>query len=59
MKNTQQGNKRRKKERTYIQTRAVSHYGLAIFIKNYLKGKEELQKLKYFTMQIYNLQKFL
>jgi hypothetical protein len=36
----------------------VSHYGLAIYIKKYLKAKEELWKLKYFTMQkIYNLQK--
>jgi hypothetical protein len=29
----------------------VSHCGLAICIKNYLKAKEELWKLKYFTMQ--------
>jgi hypothetical protein len=35
-------------------TRGVSHYGLAIYIK---KAKEELWKLKYFTMQTYNLQK--
>jgi hypothetical protein len=35
----------------------VSHCGLAIYIKEYLKAKEELWKLKYFTMQIYNLQK--
>jgi len=27
--------------------------------KKYLKAKEELQKLKYFTMQKYNLQKIL
>jgi hypothetical protein len=35
----------------------VSHYGLAIYIKKkYLKAKEEeLWKLKYFTMQKYNL----
>jgi hypothetical protein len=32
-------------------TRGVSHCGLAIYIKNYLKAKEELWKLKYFTMQ--------
>jgi hypothetical protein len=38
-------------------TRGVSHYGLAIYIKKYLKAKEELWKLKYFTMQKYNLQK--
>jgi hypothetical protein len=39
----------------------VSHCGLAIYIKTYLKAKEEeeLWKLKkYFTMQkLYNLQK--
>jgi hypothetical protein len=36
----------------------VSHYGLAIYIKKYLKAKEELWKFKiYFTMQKYNLQK--
>jgi hypothetical protein len=42
------------KQRT---TRGVSHFRLAIYIKNYLKAKEELWKLKYFTMQRYNLQK--
>jgi hypothetical protein len=31
--------------------------GLAIYIKNYLKAKEELWKFKYFTMQKYYLQK--
>jgi hypothetical protein len=32
----------------------------AIYIKKYLKkAKEELWKLKYFTMQKYNLQKIL
>jgi hypothetical protein len=37
----------------------VSHLwqGLAIYIKKYLKAKEELWKLKNFTMQKYNLQK--
>jgi hypothetical protein len=35
----------------------VSHWGLAIYIKKYLKTKEELWKLKYFTMQKYNLTK--
>jgi hypothetical protein len=39
--------------------RGVSHFGLAIYIKKYLKAKEELWKLKYFTMQKFNLQKFL
>jgi hypothetical protein len=33
----------------------VSHFGLAIYIKKYLKAKEELWKLKYFTMPKYNL----
>jgi hypothetical protein len=37
----------------------VSHRGLAIYIKKYLKAKEELWKLKYFTMPKYNLQKIL
>ncbi len=32
---------------------------IAIYIKKYLKAKEELWKLKYFTMQKYNLQKIL
>jgi len=35
----------------------VSHCGLAIYILKYLKAKEELWKLKYFTMKKYNLQK--
>ncbi len=39
--------------------RGVSQYGLAIYIKKYLKAKEELWKLKYFNMQKYNLQKIL
>jgi hypothetical protein len=50
----------------------VSQCGLAIYMKKYLKAKEELWKLKYFTMQRknygnkkyftmqkYNLQKIL
>jgi hypothetical protein len=40
-------------------TRGVSHYGLPIYIKKYFTAKEELWKLKYFTMQKYNLQKNL
>jgi hypothetical protein len=32
-------------------TRGVSHCSLAVSIKNYLKAKEELWKLKYFTIQ--------
>jgi len=35
----------------------VTHCDLAIYIKKYLKAKEELWKFKYFTMQKYNLQK--
>jgi hypothetical protein len=39
-------------------TRGVSHCGLAIHIKKYLKDKRRImEKLKYFTMQKYNLQK--
>jgi hypothetical protein len=38
-------------------TRGVSHCGLAIHIKKYRKAKEELWKLKYFTMQKYNKSK--
>jgi hypothetical protein len=34
------------------ETRSVSHCGLAIYIKKYLKTKEELWELKYFTLQI-------
>jgi hypothetical protein len=44
---------------TFTTTRGVSHRGLAIYILNYLKAKKELWKLKYFTMQKYNLQKIL
>jgi hypothetical protein len=51
---SQQTNKQASK-----QTRGVSHYGLAIYIKKYIKAKEELWKFKYFTMQKYNLQKIL
>jgi hypothetical protein len=36
---------------------SVSHCGLAIYIKKYLKAKDELWKFKYFIMQKYNLQK--
>jgi hypothetical protein len=35
----------------------VSHCGLAIYIKKYLKAKDELWKLKYFNVQKYELQK--
>jgi hypothetical protein len=33
-----------------LKTRNVSHFGLAIYIKKHLKAKEELRKLKYFTI---------
>ncbi len=33
----------------------VSHCDLAIYIKRYIKAKEEIWKLKYLTMQKYNL----
>jgi hypothetical protein len=32
-------------------TRGVSPCGLAIYLKKYLKAKEELRKFKYFTTQ--------
>jgi hypothetical protein len=35
----------------------VSHCGVAIYIRKYLKAKEEVWRFKYFTMQNYNLQK--
>jgi hypothetical protein len=55
---------RKKKTMTGTQptkTRGVSHCGLAMYIKKkkYLKAKEELWKLKYVTMQKYNLQRIL
>jgi DNA-binding transcriptional regulator/RsmH inhibitor MraZ len=43
-----------------IITRDVSHSDLAIYIiKKYLKAKEELWKLKYFTILRHNFQKIL
>jgi hypothetical protein len=48
-----------KREWKLKQTRGVSHCGLANYIKRYLNAKEELRKLKYFTMQKYNVQKIL
>jgi hypothetical protein len=42
-----------------MKTRGVSHCRLAVYIKKYLKAKEEVLKLKYFTLQKYNLQKIL
>jgi hypothetical protein len=39
-----------------LQTRSVSHCGLAIYIKIYIKRKEDIWGFKYFTMQKYNLQ---
>jgi hypothetical protein len=35
----------------------LSHPGLAIYIKKHHEAKEELWKLKYFTMRKHNLQK--
>jgi hypothetical protein len=35
----------------------VCHHGLAVYMKEYFKEKEELWKFQYFTMQKYNLQK--
>jgi hypothetical protein len=47
-------------EEAWSIARGMSHYyGLAIYIKKYLKAKEELWKLKCFTMQKYNLPKIL
>ncbi len=40
-------------------SRGVSHRGLAIYIKKYLNAKEELWKLKYFTIQKHNLPKII
>jgi hypothetical protein len=41
-------------------TRGASHtVALPITLKKYLKAKEELWKLKYFTIQKYNLPKLL
>jgi len=55
---SKQANKQTNKQASK-QTRGVSHYGLAIYIKKYIKAKEELWKFKYFTMQKYNLQRIL
>ncbi len=38
---------------------SVTVFVLGIYNKKYLKAKEELWELKYFTMQKYNLQKIL
>jgi hypothetical protein len=43
----------------YDESHGVSHCGLAIYIKKYLKAKEELCKLDYLTVKKYNLQKIL
>ncbi len=54
-----------KEAQTQDKTRGVSHCGLAIYIKKYLKAKLKWQtqdmflKLKYFTMQKCNIQKIL
>ncbi len=38
---------------SFMKIRGLSHSGLAIYTKKDLKAKEELWKLKYFTMQKY------
>ncbi len=40
-------------EATATTRRGVSHCGLPIYIKKYLKANKELSKLKYFTIQKY------
>jgi hypothetical protein len=45
--------------RNQSQTRGTSHCRLAVYIERDLKAKEEWWKLKYFTMQKYNVQKIL
>ncbi len=45
------------KSRLIAKTRCVWYCGLAIYIKNNLKAKEELWKVNYFTMQKNNLPK--
>jgi hypothetical protein len=43
-----------------LQQQGVCHtVAFPFALKSHLKAKEELRKLKYFTMQIYNLQKVL
>jgi hypothetical protein len=42
-------NKEKKNPYFLKKTRGVSHCGLANYMKKYLKAKEELWKLKYFT----------
>jgi hypothetical protein len=49
--------KDQKEEEEKKKTRIVSQWGLAIYIKTYLKAKEEWWEFKYFTMQKFNLQK--
>jgi hypothetical protein len=51
-----QTNKQTKESFLPCLTRGVSHCGLAIYLKKYLKAKEELwKKFKYFTTQKNNL----
>ncbi len=45
-------------EYTRVKQGGVSHCGLAIYIKKYLKGKRRIMKTQiFFTMQKYNLKK--
>jgi hypothetical protein len=43
----------------YMKQGVYHTVALPFYIRMCLKAKEELQKLKYFTMQKYNLQKIL
>jgi hypothetical protein len=49
----------RRSELIYKIKQGACHCSLAIYIKKYLNAKEDLWKLKYSTMQKYNLQKIL
>jgi hypothetical protein len=51
------GKKKARKGMKIVEQGGVSHRGPTIYIKKYLKAKEESWKFKYFTMQKYNLQK--
>jgi hypothetical protein len=53
------GSRRRSRDTIDRETRGVSHCGLVIYVNKYIKAKEELWKLKYFTMQKYNCKKIL
>jgi hypothetical protein len=46
-------------EKYSVIKQGVCHCSLAIYIKKYLNAKEDLWKLKYYTVLKYNLQKIL